>query len=128
MDITDRGIQKEFSDYYHRFARQHNTPKKRKKYSYQDLHKQALCDIEIYHPQWYKEVKNTSNNECDQNSSFLTFYALFMKYKREHCLSHNGTLFRLSSYIKDTTKVCTGWFKSASKKERFLRSTEGLIS
>ena len=125
INVKDNVIKQDFLEYYQHFLHNH---KHHKKHRFHQLQEQALCDIQVYHPEWNLADTHTVKDTTICCSLFLTYYGLFIAYKKERLVSHNGTLFRLGSYIKDTVKTYSGWFKSASKKERYLRRTEGCIS
>ena len=129
MGISDDSLQQSFSEYHQKFLHKHRKMNRHKKHVCDQLQQQALCDLELYHPELLLQLeKDDAKNDCACQSSFLTLYGLFNSYKKESVMSHNGTIFRLGSYMKDTAKVFSGWFKSSSKKERYLGRTEGLIS
>ncbi len=100
---VDSATQNNFAAYYeHYFSEKRLSRHKKHDCTY--LFQQALSDIEIYKPELFDEVKD--------NKPFLICYGLFNRYNQMRISTHNGSLFRLSSYIKDTYKIFSGWFKS----------------
>ena len=113
---------KEFRGYYSTFLKKYNKSSHRRiKGKLKKIRRQALCSIEVKHPELYTQLEPLLEfiddaSRCSHIRLYLTRYAKFEEYQKTKLMKQNGFWAKTKSYARRVRSKISFWKKRIKPK------------